>query len=154
MTSIASHQVPLQGRNLQYKAVKTISDMTGQDTATLFTVTGDVWGRIVATVGGTAITCTSGTTTMEVGTSEDTNGLIATTTIENSSNFGAGAIWTDSSPTLNLEALSGGNYRVISDNGGNGDILLTISADDILGGALNFYFVYDKLSDNASVVPA
>ena len=48
--------------------LKTYATLSGYDTAAAFTVTGDVMCRVVGVVGATGITSTSGTTTLEVGT--------------------------------------------------------------------------------------
>jgi len=57
--------------DLPNTAIKSYSDLTGYDTAAAFTVTGDVAVKVVGVVGSTAITSTSGTTTISIGTTEN-----------------------------------------------------------------------------------
>lgn len=83
-------------RKPQYTS-KTYADLTGYDTAAAFTVTGDVIVRCWGVVGATAITSTSGTTTLAVGTTELTTGIIPAATVDNAQ-FAATDVWVDASP--------------------------------------------------------
>lgn len=128
---------------------KTYSDLTGYDPANAFTVTGDVRVRVWGKVGATGITSTSGTTTMSVGTAANSAVLLPTTTIDNSQ-FAAGAIWVDSSPTSDVEAMSN-NWFPLKDGE---DIGLARSVDDITGGSLTLYCEYIVDTPGGSVVAA
>ena len=128
---------------------KEISDLTGYDGGALFNITGDAMVRIFAVVGDTAITSTSGTTTISVGTAEDPVALLAAATIDNAQ-FGATDVWVDSSPTVDVEALDSQWFIV----GGGADIIATRSVDDIEAGNITFYCQYIALSDDCVVAPA
>lgn len=106
-------------------AIETIADMTGYDTGAVFTVTGDVVARSWA-ITGTQITSTSGTTTLELGISGDTDYLLPQLAINNAGNFDAGDVWGVASAAVGIDGIS--DYAAI----GNGaDIVLTRSVDDI-----------------------
>ena len=125
---------------------KEISDLTGYDGGALFAVTGDAMVRIFAVVGDTAITSTSGTTTLSVGTTEAPVGLLAAATIDNSQ-FGATDVWVDTTPTVDVEALDSQWFIV----GGGADIMAARSVDDITAGNITFYCQYIALSDDGAV---
>lgn len=150
MTVTFSSQVPQEGVVQRKIARKAIADLTGYDTGTVFTVTGDVFLRAWGVVGATAITSTSGTTTLELGTTEDSDALLSATTIDNS-DFAATDVWGDTSPTDDAETLGGGNYRLI---GGGADIILTRSVDDITAGSLTLYIEWFPASTDGNVVAA
>lgn len=127
-------------------ATKTIADMTGFDSANVFTVTGDVMARFFGLVGSTAITSTSGTTTLALGVTSILQGIITNTTINNTTNFVAKAVWVDTSPTGISDLLQ--NYGVYS----SVNVILTRSVDDITAGALTIFGLWRPLSPGASVV--
>lgn len=129
-------------------AIKTIADMTGWDNAAVFTVTGDVIAAVVGVVGDTPITSTSGTTVLALGTTESGTGLIGNSTVDNSQ-FAATDVWVDGTPTVDCEAVSTADYRVI---GGGADIILARNVDDITGGALTLYCWWRPLSIDGNVV--
>jgi len=132
----------------EFLVSKAYADLTGYDTAASFTVTGDVWVRIGGSV-GTAITSTSGTTTLALGTTEAVGSIIAATTIDNS-DFGATDSWVSTSPTVDSERADS-NWVLIS---GGADIVLTRSVDDITAGSLTLYCEWKPLSSGATVVAA
>ncbi len=130
--------------------IKTIADMTGFDTAAMFTVTGDVMAKVFGVVGVAAITSTSGTTTLSLGTSQAVAGIIAATTIDNAQ-FDATDVWVDTSPSDDVERDANAAWFVI---GGGADIMMTRSADDITAGALTLYCWWKALSAGATVIAA
>ena len=131
-------------------ASKNVADLTGYDTAAVFTVTGNVMARAVGAVGATAITSTSGTTTLSLGTTADADALLPATTVDNS-DFEIGDAWTDNNPEDDASALSTTGWVVIS-NGA--DIVLTRSVDDLTAGELDLYVEWRPLSSDGAVVAA
>lgn len=129
---------------------KAYADLTGFDTAAAFTVTGDVMVRVVGVVGVTGITCTSGTTTLSVGTTEDPDAILPATTIDNS-DFAATDVWVDNNPEDDAGPISTTGWVVI---GGGADIILTRSVDDITAGTLTLYCEWKPLSADGDVTPA
>lgn len=130
-------------------AQKVYSDLTGYDTAAAFTVTGNVAVRVFGIVGDTAITCTSGTTTLSVGTTEAPAAIIAASTIDGAQ-FAATDVWVDATPTDDVEVLSEGWFII----GGGADIILTRSVDDITAGNITMYCEWKKLSSDGNVISA
>ncbi len=128
---------------------KAYSALAGYDTAAAFTVTGDVMVRVIGVVGATAITSTSGTTTLAVGTAESTGGIIAATTVDNTG-FAATDVWTDATVANDVDAVPSTWFVV----GGGTAIVLTRSVDDILGGILTLYCQWMPLSADGNVVAA
>jgi len=131
-------------------ATKTYADLTGYDTAASFTVTGDVKAKVYGVVGAVAITSTSGTTTLSVGTTEAPQGLLANSTVDNAQ-FAATDVWVDSSPADDCEVMPAAGWVII---GGGADIMLTRSADDLTAGTLTLYCEYIPLSSGATVEAA
>lgn len=130
-------------------ASKAYADLTGYDTAAAFTVTGDVKVRVWGVVGAAAITSTSGTTTLSVGTTENAAGIIAATTIDNS-DFDATDVWVDNDPASDCETLATA-WTII---GGGADIILTRNVDDLTAGTLTLYCEWTPLSSDGAVVAA
>lgn len=130
-------------------AVKTYADLTGYDTASAFTVTGDVLVNVWGVVGATGITSTSGTTTLSVGTTEAAQAIIANSTVNNTQ-FAATDVWVDSSPSDDAETLA--ERRVVI--GGGAAIVLTRSVDDLTAGTLTLYCEWKPLSSDGNVVAA
>ncbi len=128
-------------------ATKAIADLTGYDSAAIFTVTGNVRGYIIGVV-GTAITSTSGTTTLAVGTAESTAGIIAASTVNNTQ-FAATDVWLDSTPANDVEASIGAPFVVAGT-----DILLTRNVDDLTAGSITFYCLWSALSADGNIVAA
>jgi len=135
------------GSQKSYLASKAYADLTGYDTAAAFTVTGDVWVRVQGVVGATAITSTSGTTTISVGTTESTASILAASTIDNAQ-FAATDVWVDSSPANDSER--GDSDWVLI--GGGADIILTRSVDDLTAGTLTLYCEWKPASSDGLVV--
>lgn len=133
-----------------YLVSKAYADLTGYDTAAAFTVTGDVMVRVVGVVGAVGITSTSGTTTLALGTTESTGGIIAASTV-NGTQFDATDVWVDSSPANDVEVMASAAWNII---GGGADIVLTRSADDLTAGSLTLYCWWTPLSSNGDVVAA
>ncbi|MDO8596417.1 MAG: hypothetical protein Q7R45_07320 [Sulfuricaulis sp.] len=129
---------------------KAYADLVGYDTAAAFTVTGDVLVRVVGVVGAVAITTTSTTTVLSLGTTEAPEAIIANSTMNNTQ-FAATDVWIDSTPANDAEAMASAAWHVI---GGGADIILTRGVDDILGGALTLYCFWKPLSADGAVVAA
>lgn len=129
---------------------KAYADLTGYDTAAAFTVTGDVAVKIYGIVGATAITSTSGTTTLSVGTTAYADICLPSTVIDNS-DFAIGDVWTDSDPHTNADNVVTTAEVII---GGGNDIILTRNVDDITAGTLTLYCEWRPLSAGATVVAA
>ena len=127
---------------------KNYSASSGYDTASAFTVTGDVKVRVVGVV-GTAITSTSGTTTLALGTTESTGSILAASTIDNTQ-FAATDVWVDSTPANDSERMTE-DWVII---GGSADIVLTRDVDDLTAGTLTLYCEWKPLSDGATIVAA
>lgn len=131
-------------------ASKNYANLTGYDTAAAFTVTGDVMVRVFGVVGAVAITSTSGTTTLAVGTTEDTDAILPATTIDNG-DFDATDVWVDNNPEDDAGAVAATTWVIV---GGGADIILTRSVDDITAGGLTLYCEWKPLSADGSVVAA
>lgn len=148
--SIAEVLRYVQENQLPRMETATVADMTGYDTLAWFTVTGDVKVRIVGVVGGTAITCTSGTTTLSIGTTEDADAIIAATTIDNA-DFDATDVWVDNNPEDDCEMMGVLDWVIV---GGGADISVTRNVDDLTAGALTLYCWWIPLSSNGDVTNA
>ena len=134
----------------QYIALKSTGDLTSFGTSkTLFTVTGDVFCRVGASV-DVAVTSTSGTTTLEVGVTGNTAALCIQDTVDGTA-FAVGDSWS-------LITAADANAAQMADEWvliGNGvDIILTGSVDDITAGDIDFYCQYIPLTAGSSVVAA
>jgi len=131
-------------------AVKESGDLTSFGTSmTLFTVTGDVWAKVGATI-DVAVTCTSGTSTLEVGVAGNTAALCIQDAVDATA-FDIGDSWTLISPPDTNAGLMADEYVLI----GNGvDIILTGSVDDMTAGEIDFYCQYIPCNSSSSVVAA
>jgi len=129
-------------------AVKATGDMTGMDTGeVLFTVTGAVLARVCGVV-GTQIDSTSGTTTLEVGVAGNT-ALLCVQDAADHTAFDANFCWTKTVAADSVGAELADEWVVIP---GGLDIILTISADDLTQGTMDFYCEWIPLSANGNVV--
>lgn len=139
---------PQTGKRLEPRIVsKTISDMTGFDTATLFTVTGDVEVEFLGVV-STAITCTSGTTGLQLGVSGAAGAFLGESFIDNGTNFEIGDVWGSGGA-----AAKYGTWSTKAVIGAGADVSLTRSVDDITAGAMVVYCRFTPVSDDGNVVP-
>ena len=129
---------------------KAYADLTGYDDATAFAVSGDVLVHVIGVVGDTAITSTSGTTTLSVGTTEAAAGIIAASDVDNTQ-FAATDVWCDASPANDVDTVTGDSWRLV---GGGADINLARSVDDITAGSLTLYCWWKPLSSGATVTAA
>jgi hypothetical protein len=123
--------------------------VTGSSPATLFTVTGDVLVRVVGTV-QTKITSASNDGTLEVGVAGATAALLAQTIADNT-NFAAGAVWVDTSPTIACEPATNAAWFLIA---GGANIILTIATNSMTAGAATLYCEWIPLSADGNVVAA
>lgn len=138
--------VVLEGEEEMAIVSKHYANLAGYDTAACFLVTGTVAARVIGQVGATGITSTSGTTTFRVGTSQVPDGILDRAI--NNTNFAAGDVWTEFADSDLLPITD--EYVI-----GNGsDLILTRSADDILGGILTLYCMWRPISPDGLVVPA
>ena len=122
---------------------------TGTTPVTLFTVTGDVRIQLVGIVQGTAFTSTSNDGTLEIGTTEDINAIIAST-IANGTQLAATDVWVDSTPSVDIEANSSNWFYV----GGGADIIITIATNSMTAGIMNIYCYWFPLTSDGQVVAA
>ncbi len=122
---------------------------TSTSPVTLFTVTGDVMIQLVGIVQGTAFTSTSSDGTLEIGTTEDINGIIAQT-IANGTQLAATDVWVDSTPSVDVEANSSNWFYI----GGGADIILTIATNSMTAGAMEIYCHWYPVSSDGQVVAA
>lgn len=126
---------------------KTISDMTGFDTATMFTVTGDVEVEFIAVVPTTQITSTSGFTSLSLGVSGSASAFLGDTFVDNAGNLQAGDVWGSGGSSVKY-----GNWSTKAVIGNGADVVLTRSVDDLLGGDLKIYCRFTPISDDGNVV--
>ncbi len=130
--------------------LKSTGDLTSSGTSvSLFTVTGDVLCKVGGTV-DVALTCTSGTSTAEVGVAGNTAALCVQDAIDATA-FDIGDSWS-------LITAADANAAQMADEWvliGNGvDIIMTVSVDDITAGDIDFYCQYIPLTPGSSVVAA
>ncbi len=111
------------------------------ETITLFTVTGDVLVHVF----GVCSESLTGATTLEVGVTGATAGLIAQTT---GTDIDSGHVWIDATPD-ETQALPG---TFILTNGS--DIIETIGGADVTDGTINHYCIWRPLSSDGNVVAA
>lgn len=107
---------------------------------TLFTVTGDV----LVNVFGHCTTDITGSGTGEVGTANNTAGLIAQTT---GTAIDANEWWQNATPTLKVGATVSPAIPV----GSSTDIILTIASNTFTAGVVVFYCTYRPLSSGAGI---
>jgi len=139
-----------RGEEVRGPVTKAYAALSGYDTADAFTVTGDVLVRVFGIVGATGITSTSGTTTLSIGTTEATAGIIAASTVNNTQ-FAATDVWVDSTPANDVELMASAAWHVI---GGGANIRLTRNVDDLTAGTLTLYCFWSPLSSDGNVVAA
>ena len=122
----------------------TFSNTTG--TVSLFTVTGDVIIRILATCGTDVASAAAAN--IELGVTGDTDALIASTL---STDLAAREVWSDASPNSEIEALDSAllDYFVTDGN----DVILTLS-DQVDSGVLEFVCWWIPVSTTGVVVAA
>lgn len=131
-------------------ARKSTGDLTACGTSVdLFTVTGDVLVRVGASV-DVQVTCTSTTSTLEVGVSGNTAALCVQDAADGTA-FDVGDSWS-------LITAADANGAQMADEWllvGNGeDIILTVSVDDLTAGDIDFYCQYIPLSADGAVAAA
>lgn len=131
-------------------AIKSTGDLTAFGTSmNLFTVTGDVWCRVSASM-DVAVTSTSGTTTFEVGVAGNTASLCVQDAVDNTA-FAIGDSWS-------LQTAPDANGALIADAwtlvGNGATIILTGSVDDITAGDMDLYCQYIPASTDGAVVAA
>lgn len=117
-------------------------DGTGNP-ATLFTVTGSVRMKILATC---SVSLAGATATVEVGTAATSAGLIAQTT---ATNIDANEIWHDATPDASIELTS-----VLLDNIVSDDVIQTVGTANITAGAISYTALWFPLSDDGNVTAA
>lgn len=119
-------------------------DGTG-DPFTIFNVT----GAVLVKVFGVCTTDLAGATaTVEVGVSGSTASLIAQTT---ATDIDENDIWHDATPDAPIEAYSVATQNII---GNSQDIIGTVATANITAGVIDFYCIYQPLSDGAKIEAA
>ena len=117
-------------------------DGTGNP-ATLFTVTGTVFMKLIAV-------CTAdlagATATLIVGTAKDTDGLLVSTT---ATDIDVGEIWHDATPDNSVEATTVAAEKIVNQN-----VIQTAGTANITGGSLKYICLWRPASNGATVVPA
>ena len=130
--------------------LKTTGDLTASGTSVaLFTVTGDVLCKVGGSV-DVAVTCTSGTTTAEVGVAGNTASLCVQDVIDGTA-FDVGDSWSLIT-AADANAAQMADEWVLIGNGAN--IIMTVSVDDITAGDIDFYCQYIPLTSGSSVAAA
>lgn len=107
---------------------------------TLFTVT----GNCLVNVFGICDTNLTGAATIEVGTANNTAGLIAQ--VADATNLDDGEIWVDATPGTEVEALGG--VKVLNDGA---DIILTIGSTAVTAGVVDFYCLWRPLTATSQI---
>ena len=130
--------------------LKSTGDLTASGTSVaLFTVTGDVLCRVGATV-DVAVTCTSATSTAEVGVAGNTACLCVQDAIDGTA-FDVGDSWSLITAADANGAQMADEWTLI----GNGvNIIMTVSVDDITAGDIDFYCQYIPLSSDGAIAAA
>jgi hypothetical protein len=115
-------------------------------TVDLYTVTGSVFVYVMA-ICTENLTEAGATATVEVGIAGITAGLISQT---NAVNIDNGEVWLDNSPAA-MEVFSsiGGGFIA-----GGADIILTVGAQNVDDGTLDFYCFWTPLAAGSTVVAA
>ena len=148
MPSYSSGNQPNQPKQAVYTTLAAGTDWTtGNSPVTLFTVTGDIRCWVFGMVGATAVTSTSSDGTLEVGTTEDINGIIAQT-IANGTQLAATDVWVDTTPSVDVEANAAAWFLV----SGGADIILTIATNSMTAGVVKIYCLWYPLSFDGDVV--
>ena len=115
----------------------------GAGTLALFTITGDVIVKIIATCG--TLVASAAAANVEVGIPADTDGIISTTV---ATDIDAGEVWHDATPDSGLEALSTMREYIIA-NGADIGIKLSGQVDS---GVITFHCIWTGL--NGGIVVA
>ncbi len=144
--------VPTNDKFLSHTAVTTAMS-TGWDnpsTNTIFTVTGDVivWAAWMV-VGGTAITSSGNTGTLELGVTNNIAVLQASTTV-GSGVFAAQDVWSNGAATPGQDLETSGAGTIVSGDGTN--IIATVGTADLSAGVCDFYCIWSPLTPSATVV--
>ena len=130
--------------------LKSTGDLTASGTSVaLFTVTGDVLMKVGGSV-DVAVTCTSGTSTAEVGVAGNTAALCVQDSIDGTA-FDVGDSWSLIT-AADANAAQMADEWVLIGNGAN--VIMTVSVDDITAGDIDFYCQYIPLTSDSSVVAA
>lgn len=139
------------GPRLATKAVADMSDGTFDvaDHPTLFTITGTVMARCWAVV-TTGITSASNTGTIELGTTDDLDAFIGTTTV-GSGTLAAGDVWTNATVTGDSGPIMDDGAYVICD-----DTLIEcdVNTKNMTAGAMTVYCQWIPISLGADCVAA
>lgn len=152
VASLSAAQATLQP-NLATKAFAAAgtSLTTVLSPVSAFTVTGHVMLRIFGVTGATPLASTGTNGTLAVGISGSTTIYLGTTTADGT-NFTAGAVWIDTSPTLKSEAFVAANlvWHLVS----SVTVIVTVATNSMTAGILTLYCEWRPLSSGATVVAA
>ena len=147
VSTLGDYTVPVDG-GVWYgctKAITYAASTTGEVSAkTIFTVTGTVRVRLFATV-VTALT-SGGSSTIEVGTTINTAGIIAQTT---STNLIAGEIYHDATPDSSVELETVVPTKIVTES-----IKEKITTATVTGGAMVYSLLWQPVSADGNVVAA
>jgi hypothetical protein len=125
------------------------SNYDASDHPTLFTITGTVLARCWAVV-TTGITSTSNTGTLELGTSDDLDAFIATTTI-GAGTFVTGDVWASSAGDGDSGQLEYDGTYVLC----NGTLIeCDVNTNNMTAGVMDVYCQWIPISAGADVVAA
>jgi len=103
--------------------------------------------QVIGIVQGTAVTSTSNDGTLEIGTTEDINGIIGQTTA-NGTQLAATDVWVDTTPSEDVEASSASWFYI----GGGANIILTIATNSMTAGVVEIYCHWYPVSSDGEVV--
>lgn len=147
VSTLGDYTVPVDG-GVWYGCTKAITYAAGTTGAvgakTIFTVTGTVRVRLFATV-VTALT-SGGSSTIEVGTTINTAGIIAQTT---STNLIAGEIYHDATPDASVELETVVPTKIVTES-----IKEKITTATVTGGAMVYSLLWQPVSADGNVVAA
>ena len=117
-------------------------DGTGNP-ATLFTVTGTVFAKVIAVC---ETDLAGATATLIVGTAKDTDALLVSTT---ATDIDVDEIWHDATPDNSVEATTVAAEKIVNQN-----IIQTVGTANITSGAIRYICLWRPLSVNAQVSAA
>ena len=123
-----------------------IGDHDGtNDPFDIFTVTGDVKVKVIAVC---TTSLTGDSSTLEVGTTLSTAGIIALTTC---TDIDAGMIWHDATPDVDMELSSVVKEYILADGA---DIIGTVKTANITAGVIKFTVMWKAVSRNGDLIAA
>jgi len=113
----------------------------------LFTVTGEVLVGVYGVC--TTLLASAGGATIGVGTADNANGIIPSTT---ATDIDADEVWVDSSPSTDLISVDELIYYIVTN--GNNLVETTANSQDITAGQIYYVCLWRPLSEGATLVAA